>query len=410
MAASDAQFLWLSATVPNDQFLLYAFEGMPPSVADAVAQLRRRAETCDELRLRVHDPSRRRGLAWRYPRWVPGAIAPDQFRVYDDLCWQDCLDAVSRLTVDQLDVGEMAWRVHVFPSGDRTVVVVQISHALGDGTRSAALAGALLGRRTPIPAVTAAHRGSFLLRSVAAGRAHRKLLRDVEAGLLPPAGAPRPLLGVNVRPSGRSVYRVITVQRDRLPGPTVTVGALVAIGEALASYLSDRGDDVSCLGAEVPMAYAPGVSQAHNNFRNVSVGLHPNAPRAERARRIAVELTAHRRRSQHPATRTSVAASAAIPAFLLRWGVQQFDPSARSATVAAHTVVSSVNRGPADLSFGGRPVLLTAGFPALSPMMSLTHGVHGIGDTVAVGVHADPGNIDVDDYLDRLSCALGHPC
>ena len=95
---------------------------------------------------------------------------------------------------------------------------------------------------------------------------------------------------------------------------------------------------------------------------------------------------------------------------VLRWGVRQFDPSARRAAVAGHTVVSSVNRGPADLSFGGRPVVLTAGFPALSPMMSLTHGVHGIGDTVAVSVHADPGNVEIDEYLDRLTRALLHPC
>jgi hypothetical protein len=70
-------------------------------------------------------------------------------------------------------------------------------------------------------------------------------------------------------------------------------------------------------------------------------------------------------------------------------------------------VVSSVNRGPADLSFGGCPVVLTAGYPALSPMMSLTHGVHGIGDVLAISVHADPVNIDVDDYLQRLRSALG---
>ena len=50
---------------------------------------------------------------------------------------------------------------------------------------------------------------------------------------------------------------------------------------------------------------------------------------------------------------------------------------------------------------------LTAGFPALSPMMGLTHGVHGIGDMVAVSVHADPAAIDADDYLDRLADALG---
>ena len=103
----------------------------------------------------------------------------------------------------------------------------------------------------------------------------------------------------------------------------------------------------------------------------------------------------------------SAAAFAAMPAPLLRWGVGKFDPTARASAVTGNTVVSSVNRGEADLSFGGRRVLFTAGYPALSPMMSLTHGVHGIGDVVAVSVHADPGVVDVENYLDRLAAALG---
>ena len=70
--------------------------------------------------------------------------------------------------------------------------------------------------------------------------------------------------------------------------------------------------------------------------------------------------------------------------------------------LTGNTVVSSVNRGPADLTFGGVPVVFTAGFPGLSPMMSLTHGVHGIGDRIAVSVNADPGNLDIDEYIDRL--------
>ena len=75
--------------------------------------------------------------------------------------------------------------------------------------------------------------------------------------------------------------------------------------------------------------------------------------------------------------------------------------------VIGNTVVSSVNRGAADLSFGGAPVVLTAGYPALSPMMGLTHGVHGIGDTVAISVHAAESAIgDVDAYVDRLDAAL----
>jgi hypothetical protein len=100
-----------------------------------------------------------------------------------------------------------------------------------------------------------------------------------------------------------------------------------------------------------------------------------------------------------------------VPAALLRWGVSRFDPDVRSARVAGNTVVSSVNRGAADLSFGDARVVLTAGYPALSPMMGLTHGVHGIGDTVAISVHAAESafqreGADIDGYLHLLDAAL----
>ena len=151
----------------------------------------------------------------------------------------------------------------------------------------------------------------------------------------------------------------------------------------------------------------PGNSNVHNDFRNVGIGLYPRLDRERRAEAIARQLAGHRSRGAHPAMRASAAASAAVPAPLLRWGVRQFDAATRSPVVSGHTVVSSVNRGPADLSFGGCAVALTAGYPALSPMMSLTHGVHGIGDSVAISVHADPVNVDVDAYLHRLRAALG---
>ena len=196
------------------------------------------------------------------------------------------------------------------------------------------------------------------------------------------------------------------LQRDQLTKPTVTIGALVVIAEALGGYLAARGEDTSALAAEVTMAGHQG-SGGHNNFRNVGIRLHPEVDRDRRAELIAAELAAQRLRGEHPALRASAAASAAVPAALLRWGVRQFDPDTRSATVTGNTVVSSVNRGPADLSFGGRPVLLAAGWSGLSPMMSLTHGVHGLGDTITISVHADPDNVDVDDYLDRLRVAFG---
>ena len=153
----------------------------------------------------------------------------------------------------------------------------------------------------------------------------------------------------------------------------------------------------------------PTESLGCNNFRNVGISLYPELGRMERIRRIAVELDAARRRVEHPATRASDAAFAAVPAAVLRWGMRRFDPAKRSAAVSGHTVVSSVNRGPADRTFGGCPVVLTAGYPALSPMMSLTHGVHGIGEVLAVSVRADSVTVDVEDYFDRLAHALGSP-
>lgn len=391
MAAADAQLFWLSATMPNDQFLLYAFDGQVDPAG--IAEVRGRAQSCDELRLRVRDDRR-----WRYPRWVPGEVAAEQFVVHEARDWPGCLDSLAGL--DQLDAQRMCWRVHVFPPD---VVVVQMSHALGDGTRSAALAAALLGRPGAVSPVPQPRPGFLPWRAAVAARAHRQFAADTRL-MGEPAG-PRPPLSINARPAARPALRTLVLGRDGLRHPTVTVAALVAIAEALGGYLGERGEDIGALGAEVPMALPD--RHANNNFRNVGIGLYPELSREERAERISAELAAHRRRAEHPATQASAAAFAAVPAPLLRWGMRKFDPAVRASAVTGNTVVSSINRGAADLSFGGRAVRFTAGYPALSPMMSLTHGVHGIGDQVAVSIHADSANVDVEAYLDRLAHALG---
>ena len=153
-----------------------------------------------------------------------------------------------------------------------------------------------------------------------------------------------------------------------------------------------------------------GPRRAHNHFGNVGVGLHPQLPFADRCRAIGAELHQRRRRANHPAMVAASAAFAAVPAPLLRWGVRQFDPAVRSETATGNTVVSSVDRGAKDLVLGTSPVLFTTGFPGLSPMMGLTHGVHGLGDTVAVSVHAAESAVgDVDAYVERLARELRGP-
>jgi WS/DGAT C-terminal domain len=243
-------------------------------------------------------------------------------------------------------------------------------------------------------------------RGFVAARTHKQLVRDTESGLVPPQADSRPALHSNTRPAGLRTVRTMVRNRDQLPGPTVTVGVLAAVSEALSEHLREFGDDPSSLGAEVPMAKSGG-RHAHNHFGNVGVGLYPEFDLDERTRRIAEDLQRRRRRATHPAMAAASRAFAAVPAPLLRWGVAQFDPDARSPTVTGNTVVSSVNRGAADLHFGDASVVLTAGYPGLSPMMGLTHGVHGIGDTIAISVHAAESAVgDVDAYVDRLEAAL----
>jgi hypothetical protein len=408
MAAVDAQFYWMSAKIPSDEFLLYAFAGEPADFDRAIDEVRSRAEACRDLTMRVDD-----GSAWTYPQWVAGALEPAQLLRHqlDDDSWRGCLDAVVGLADDQLDVRRAPWRLHLFApvhgiagsAGPGTVAVMQVAHVLADGARASALAGWLFGRAAPVPDVTGLSAGFLPWRALNAARTHRKLVRDTRAGLLRSPAGSRPVLSTNARPAGPRALRTLVRHRSQLRGPTVTVAVLAAVSGALSAHL---GDAAGSLGAEVPMG-KPGVRHAHNHFSNVSVGLYPDLARDARVERIATDLANARQRSKHSAARAADRAFAAVPAPLLRWGVGQFDPDIRPPHVSGNTVVSSVYRGPADLRFGDTPVLLTAGYPALSPAMGVTHGVHGIGDTVAISVHAAESAIgDIDAYLQLLDAEL----
>lgn len=412
LTAVDAQTYWMSDSVPSDQFLIYAFRGGITDLDEALRAVRDRARACDTLRLRIEDSG-----FWTYPVWAPREVGADQFVVHDlpDPTWTSCLNAVTALDDDQLDARVLGWRLHVFPNikglpegtAEGTVAVLQISHALADGIRAAELAAQLFGRDGDVSiAVARARPAAVPVLAVRAVRTHRRLVRDTDSGLVPSQAHSRPLLYTNRRPEGQRHLRTVACERRRVSRPTVTVGVLAAISTALAAHLRELGDDPSQLGAEVPMAKS-GPRRSNNHYGNVGVGLYPDAEIGQRLRLIAADLAARRRRAAHPAMRAEAAAFAAVPAPLLRWGVRQFDPTVRWDTAIGNTVVSSVNRGRSDLRFGDAPVMLTAGHAGLSPMVGVTHGVHGIGDTVTVSVYAAESSIgDIDAYVGRLAAEL----
>jgi hypothetical protein len=407
MTAVDAQFYWMSAKVPSDEFLLYAFDGEPTDFERAVDEVRNRAQNCRALTLRVKD-----GSPLTYPRWVSRVIEQDQVLLHhlDDAGWSGCLDAVARLAEDQLDIRRASWRMHLFApvhgipgsAGPATVAVMQFAHALSDGPRALAMAAWLFGRATPVPEVPPSS-GFLPWRGIVAAQAHRRQVRDTRAGLLPPAIGAQPALSTNALPTGVRSVRTLLRHRSQLKGPTATVAALAAVSGALSRHL---GEEVASMVAEVTMAKS-GVPHAHNHFANVTVGLYPGLNQQARMQRIAADLVNARRRSEHPAALAADRAFAAVPAPILRWGVSLFDPEARPSQVSGNTVLSSIYRVPADLRLGDAPVVLTAVYPGLSPAMGLTHGVWGVGDMVTVSVHAAESAIgDVDDYVARLDAEL----
>ncbi len=213
-----------------------------------------------------------------------------------------------------------------------------------------------------------------------------------------------PALRSNTAPAGRALHvRTVVRRRDDLAGPTVTVGALCDLG-SLSAHLRASGDDPERLGAEIPMA------------NPVCVGPTTLRQRRRRALSAAARIGSGRGRSPRtaPAPPAGVASGDGParrvlrrdPAALLRWGMGQFDRRSAHRRSPANTVVSSVNRGRADLT--SWRVLAHRRLSALSPMMALTHGVHGIGDTVAISVHAAESAIgDIDAYTERLVHELG---
>ena len=281
----------------------------------------------------------------------------------EDRGWVGCLAEIARLTEDQLDAQAMNWRLHVFTggrglpgAGAGTVAVLQVTHALGDGIRTSALAAMAVrprGRRYAGVGAAAISRRQPAMARLRAARAHRQLVADTDTELVPPQADSCPALQSNARPDGVRSIRTVIRNRAQLPGSPVTVGVLAAVSTALADHLRELGDDPSLLGAEVPMAKA-GVRRAHNHFGNVGVALHPE---------LDVDQRAHASRRSWPGAvagrriRQWLRGAARSLQFLRRYcaGVYQFDPTVRSPTVIGNTVVSSVNRGPADLHFGERP-------------------------------------------------------
>ncbi|WP_433197661.1 wax ester/triacylglycerol synthase domain-containing protein [Nocardia sp. CA-107356] len=469
LAAQDATMYWLSSRTRNDLFLLYCFDDSGRPSVELREFVARRSARIADLRVRLHELPR----DLDYPSWVRCDFRAEQFveHFLPEANWPGVCTAVGKLLGTGVDAAVRPWRLHVFRGidgaprggpGPAMVVVLQLSHALADGRRGTEIARALFAESDPVePAaaardsiaaalgvrgrrigtaarelapVSAIHVDSALAllrmplriaRTAVLGYhaflAQRELAELTTAGKIPEPGpgfAPSPVNRPGAlhgnRPYDAHQVRMIICDavRMRIPGHTVTVVALTAVSIALDRYLTARGEQVDRLGAQVPMALSGNRIAARNNYRSLGVELFIDEPEPlARADRIAAALADRRIRAHHPLLTAQDRVTAVTPAPLLRRDVDRYPIDTVPDSIAGHTVVSSVHRGPADLTFGGASVRFTGGFPAIGSVMHLTHGVHGLGDTVTVSVHANTAVLpDIDTYTDLLRAALNEVC
>ncbi|MEH6795926.1 MAG: WS/DGAT domain-containing protein [Rhodococcus sp. (in: high G+C Gram-positive bacteria)] len=437
---ADARAYWMASKIPSDQFLLYCFDHGSADIDTEVTRLHERSGRIEVLRTRIADAA----FGLEYPHWTEASPPSDAISVHRTArTWPECLDAVAASFRRQVDPRDSVWHLHLYPNivdapgGTALVAVLQLSHAAADGTLASRIARDLFGThsiaaspaRTEPPVVcemasaarAAAALPLRLAQMVRGGvRARRDALdleQGTDSGAIPPPAPSRALTALDVAPTGRTSVRTIVLPKADVHcgGTTVTTFVLTAISVALQRFLGDSVD----LAAEVTLA-RDARADARNNFGNVGVGLFTSeSDIRSRSILISADLAARRHRANHSLSEAARSSQddveAHVPAFLAEWGVAQFDPTAVPSTVTGNTVVSSVSRGAADLALGGGCVRFTAGFPALSPAMSLTHGVHGIGDTVTVGITSNSAAVpDPDGYeallrdsLDEVRVALG---
>ncbi|WP_234353761.1 WS/DGAT domain-containing protein [Gordonia iterans] len=427
--------------------------------------LRRRAEAVDELHLRVAPAPA--DLA--FPRWCPAPIDDDAFVVHDGAdTWDRCRAQVAGLLTEGLEATVRPWRLHLLgPStgapcadGPVWVVVFQVSHALADGRGASALARALFGGSVPPGAVPAARPPGVLAAVGGALQVPVRVAAGLGLGLLswsgdgPRTAGPDPLpASVFNRPAGpRRRIDVIVTDVDTLRAaaggdarrPAVTVAFLSVLADVLSECLGDAAPELAVeLTVGHSLAAGPGppdrrwgslrwlserspstelrsheskpptkkrsVSQPRNDFHNVTIRLRADLEFPERVAAVAAEIADARagdRRSGLAAWAQRRAAEITPP--VLRALAARLSATGEAPSyVAGATVVSSVNRGPADLTLDGGEVLFTAGFPALSAAHAMTIGLHGLGSTVTISVTSDPDAVpDAASVIDLLTKAI----
>ncbi|MGF0311332.1 wax ester/triacylglycerol synthase domain-containing protein [Rhodococcus sp. IEGM1428] len=451
MDVKDAMFHFASAPHRSmDQYTMIVFDSRdtePPSFDQVAAHVEHRARLVPRLGIRICEAPGQ----WEFPRWIR-----DPHPVRDHLVNHDLSDGrhtvesfLAELSSVPIDATDRAWKIHVGQGlsevdgvrGAATVVVVQISHAMSDGSVGTHIARALFGRAdnlqntesTALPDPVAsrarprydAAKGAVLLplrwarSQIPMVRAQKKYLAAVRDGELV-VPAPVEAARFNAHPDETRAVHVLQFPKSQWTGgpPTVTVTALTAVGSAMAEYFAAHGEpDRDDLRALVPTALSTSVPwPAVNRTLPAAVTLHPQLADATRRASAVGEALAQQREhvTDHrhlDATRSAEVYPAALMLGFGRHGRRTAPRTGTPDRVTTHTVVTSVNRTSLDLTLGSARAQSCSGVAALGPGCSVSHAVYGYGDLVTVCVAACPTTVpDHAEYANMLRSAIDETC
>lgn len=451
MDVKDAMFHFKSAPHRSmDQYTVIVFDSGdndPPSFDDVAAHIEHRAQFVPRLGIRICEAPGQ----WEFPRWVR-----DPHPVRDHLMDYDLSDGrhtvesfLAKLSSIPVDATDRAWKIHVGrglsavdgAQGAATIVVLQISHALSDGSVGTHIARILFGRddittnteytTVPDPVASRARprfdaaKAAMLLpfrwarSQIPMVRAQRKYLAAVRDGDLV---APESVEAVkfNAHPDETRAVHQLHFPKPQWTGGavTVTVTALTAVGAAMAEYFAAHGEpDRDDFQALVPTAIPASVPwPAVNRTLPTAVKLHPHvAEVTQRATAVGASLALQRVHvTDHRHLDATRSAEFYPAALMLGFGRRGRRTAPRTGTpdrVNTHTVVTSVNRTNLDLTLGAARALSCAGVAALGPGCSVSHAVYGYGDLVTVCVTVCPTTVpDHANYVSMLRSAIDETC
>lgn len=393
----------------TDVLSVYLFDAVPgetPGRAEVLSLLRSRASRIPALRWSVaKSPG-----GFNFPYWHDSAEFVIEDHLTDELeleTWDQFLAFVGTVSESVRDLSECLWRIHIVRGiadapnvkGEALAVVLEASHALGDGLAYNAIARELFSS-SPLPEdvprlevpnrwvsaiVGLSGTPGRLARAFFALRQYRRL-------------APRSFDAVPVSFSGTRALGVVTLDvalvreaKSAWPGTTVTSIAQTIVAASLDEYFGDRAPRALWV-----MAAAP--EGAPVRGRNRLGAYQIETARGEALAQRVVTVGQNNRRARSRWVEEYAASTKllqAIPALVVR---QRPLEQAR-----LHAVVSSIDRGEATMTLSSARIVWTADFPYVSPGMPISHGVYSIGDVLTISVLSGTDAIDdIRDYVEIL--------